>query len=48
MAINIAKAGFDLMVYDFAPRADARIDRAGAKAARSADKIGASLEKSSK
>jgi 2-hydroxy-3-oxopropionate reductase len=41
MAINIAKAGFDLMVYDLRPEPMRELTVLGAKAARSADEIGA-------
>lgn len=41
MAINIAKAGFDLMVYDLRPEPMRELTALGAKAARSADEIGA-------
>jgi len=41
MAINIAKAGFDLMVYDLRPEPMRELTAFGAKAARSADEIGA-------
>ena len=41
MAINIAKAGFDLMVYDLRPEPIRELTALGAKAARSADEIGA-------
>jgi 3-hydroxyisobutyrate dehydrogenase-like beta-hydroxyacid dehydrogenase len=41
MAINIAKAGFDLMVYDLRAEPMRELTTLGAKAARSADEIGA-------
>ncbi len=41
MAINIAKAGFDLMVYDLRAEPMRELTALGAKAARSADEIGA-------
>jgi 2-hydroxy-3-oxopropionate reductase len=41
MAINIAKAGFDLMVYDLRPEPMRELTAIGVKAARSADEIGA-------
>jgi 3-hydroxyisobutyrate dehydrogenase-like beta-hydroxyacid dehydrogenase len=41
MAINVAKAGFDLMVYDLRPEPMRELTTLGAKAARSADEIGA-------
>ena len=41
MAINIANAGFDLMVYDLRPEPMRELTAPGAKAARSADEIGA-------
>jgi 2-hydroxy-3-oxopropionate reductase len=41
MAINIAKEGFDLMVYDLRPEPMRELTALGAKAARSADEIGA-------
>jgi 3-hydroxyisobutyrate dehydrogenase len=41
MAINIAKAGFDLMVYDLRAEPIRELTALGAKAARSADEIGA-------
>jgi len=41
MAINIAKAGFDLMVYDLRPEPMRELTALGAKAARSADEVGA-------
>lgn len=41
MAINIAKAGFDLMVYDLRPEPMRELTALGAKAARAADEIGA-------
>jgi len=41
MAINLAKAGFDLMVYDLRPEPMRELTALGAKAARSADEIGA-------
>jgi 3-hydroxyisobutyrate dehydrogenase-like beta-hydroxyacid dehydrogenase len=41
MAINIAKAGFDLMVYDVRAEPIRELTALGAKAARSADEIGA-------
>ena len=41
MAINIAKAGFDLMVYDLRPEPMRELTALGAKAGRSADEIGA-------
>src|SRR5260370_33269032 len=41
MAINIAKAGFDLMGYDLRPEPMRELTALGAKAARSADGLGA-------
>ena len=41
MAINLAKAGFDLMVYDLRPEPMRELTALGAKAARSTDEIGA-------
>jgi 3-hydroxyisobutyrate dehydrogenase-like beta-hydroxyacid dehydrogenase len=41
MAINLAKAGFDLMVYDLRPEPMRELTALGAKAAGSADEIGA-------
>ena len=41
MAINLAKAGFDLMVYDLRAEPMRELTALGAKAARSADEIGA-------
>jgi 2-hydroxy-3-oxopropionate reductase len=41
MAINVAKAGFDLMVYDLRPEPMRELTALGAKAARSADEVGA-------
>ena len=41
MALNVAKAGFDLMAYDLRPEPLADIAGAGAKTARSAHEIGA-------
>jgi 3-hydroxyisobutyrate dehydrogenase-like beta-hydroxyacid dehydrogenase len=41
MAINIANAGFDLMVYDLRPEPMRELIALGAKAARSADEVGA-------
>src|SRR5579864_683960 len=41
MAINIAKAGFDLMVYDLRPEPMRELTALGAKAGRSADEVGA-------
>ena len=41
MAINVAKAGFDLMVYDLRSEPMRELTALGAKAARSADEIGA-------
>lgn len=41
MAINIAKAGFDLMVYDLRAEPMRELTALGAKAARSADEVGA-------
>ncbi|MBV8772496.1 MAG: NAD(P)-dependent oxidoreductase [Deltaproteobacteria bacterium] len=40
MAINLAKAGFDLMVYDLRPEPMRELAQLGAKCARSADEIG--------
>ena len=44
MAINIAGAGFDLMVYDTREESLAELSRLGAKIARSAKEIGAHAE----
>src|ERR1700687_4530674 len=44
MAINIAKAGVDLMVYDLRAEPMRELTAMGAKAARSADEIGAHAE----
>jgi 3-hydroxyisobutyrate dehydrogenase-like beta-hydroxyacid dehydrogenase len=44
MAINVAKAGFDLMVYDLRSEPIRELTALGAKAARSADEIGAHAE----
>lgn len=44
MAINVAKAGFDLMVYDLRAEPMRELTALGAKAARSADEIGAHSE----
>jgi 3-hydroxyisobutyrate dehydrogenase-like beta-hydroxyacid dehydrogenase len=44
MAINLAKAGFDLMVYDLRAEPVRELTALGAKAARSADEIGAHAE----
>jgi 2-hydroxy-3-oxopropionate reductase len=44
MAVNIAKAGFDLMVYDLRAEPMRELTALGAKAARSADEIGAHAE----
>jgi len=41
MAINVARAGFDLMVYDLRPEPMRELTALGAKAARSAQAIGA-------
>lgn len=41
MAINVAKAGLDLMVYDVRPEPMRELTELGAKAARSADEVGA-------
>ena len=41
MAINVAKSGFDLMVYDLRPEPMRELTALGARAARSADEIGA-------
>jgi 3-hydroxyisobutyrate dehydrogenase-like beta-hydroxyacid dehydrogenase len=41
MAINVSKAGFDLMVYDLRAEPMRELTALGAKAARSADEIGA-------
>lgn len=41
MAINVAKAGFDLMVYDLRAEPMRELSALGAKVARSADEIGA-------
>ena len=41
MALNVAKAGFDLMVYDLREEPLAELAAAGAKTARSANEIGA-------
>src|ERR1700730_18497430 len=41
MAINLAKAGFDLMVYDLRAEPMHELTALGAKAARSADEVGA-------
>jgi 3-hydroxyisobutyrate dehydrogenase-like beta-hydroxyacid dehydrogenase len=41
MAINVAKAGFDLMVYDLRAEPVRELTALGAKAARSADDVGA-------
>ncbi|HTT75630.1 MAG TPA: NAD(P)-dependent oxidoreductase [Candidatus Binataceae bacterium] len=41
MAINVAKAGYDLMVYDLRPEPMRELTALGAKAARSADEVGA-------
>src|SRR5271163_941682 len=41
MAINVAKAGFDLMVYDLRPEPMRELTALGAKAAHSADEVGA-------
>jgi 3-hydroxyisobutyrate dehydrogenase-like beta-hydroxyacid dehydrogenase len=41
MAINVAKAGFDLMVYDLRPEPLQELTETGAKVARSAQEIGA-------
>src|SRR5262245_26068217 len=41
MAINVAKAGFDLMVYDLREEPCKELAAAGAKVARSAQEIGA-------
>src|SRR5689334_10152419 len=40
MAINLAKAGVDLMVYDLRPEPMRELAGLGAKCARSADEIG--------
>src|SRR6266446_5600862 len=39
MAINLAKAGFDLMVYDLRPEPMRELAGVGAKCARSADEL---------
>jgi 3-hydroxyisobutyrate dehydrogenase-like beta-hydroxyacid dehydrogenase len=44
MAINLAKAGFDLMVYDLRSEPMRELTALGAKAARSADEVGAHAE----
>ena len=44
MAINLAKAGFDLMVYDLRPEPMRELAGVGAKCARSADDIGKHAE----
>ncbi len=44
MAINLAKAGFDLMVYDLRAEPMAELAALGAKCARSADEIGRHAE----
>jgi 3-hydroxyisobutyrate dehydrogenase-like beta-hydroxyacid dehydrogenase len=44
MAINLAKAGFDLMVYDLRPEPMRELAEVGAKCARSADDIGKHAE----
>src|SRR5712691_5394502 len=41
MAINLAKAGFDLMVYDLRPEPMQELAALGAKTARSTQEIGA-------
>ncbi len=41
IAINVAKAGFDLMVYDLRPEPMRELAAVGAKSARSAQEIGA-------
>jgi 2-hydroxy-3-oxopropionate reductase len=41
MAINVAKAGFDLMVYDLRSEPMRELTALGAQAARSADEVGA-------
>ena len=41
MALNVAKAGFDLMAYDLRQEPLAELAGAGAKTARSANEIGA-------
>ena len=41
MALNVAKAGFDLMAYDLREEPLAELAAAGAKTARSANEIGA-------
>ncbi|HEX4208824.1 MAG TPA: NAD(P)-binding domain-containing protein, partial [Candidatus Binataceae bacterium] len=41
MAINVAKAGFDLMVYDLRAEPMRELTALGAQAARSADEVGA-------
>jgi len=41
MAINVAKAGYDLMVYDLRSEPLRELTALGAKAARSADEVGA-------
>jgi 2-hydroxy-3-oxopropionate reductase len=40
MAINLAKAGFDLMVYDLRAEPMRELTALGAKAARSPDEVG--------
>src|SRR6516165_7668430 len=44
MAVNLAKAGFDLMVYDLRPEPMRELAALGAKYARSADEIGRHAE----
>lgn len=44
MAINLAKAGFDLMVHDLRPEPMRELAELGAKCARSADEIGSHSE----
>jgi 6-phosphogluconate dehydrogenase (decarboxylating) len=44
MAINIAKGGFDLMVYDLRDEPMRELSASGARAARSADEVGAHVE----
>jgi 3-hydroxyisobutyrate dehydrogenase-like beta-hydroxyacid dehydrogenase len=44
MAVNVAKAGYDLMVYDLRAEPVRELTALGAKAARSADEIGAHSE----
>ena len=44
MAINVAKAGFDLMVYDLRAEPMRELTALGAKPARSADEVGAHAE----